>query len=310
MTFPPGSEIGVILTRWSIFTSTVGLLGVSGLASFVLPRDRPETSRITRRLKTAALLFCFLLLLASTADILWRCCCIMGGMAATCPMICPMLLKTHMGHVWMLRVGLGALFLLTLMRDWEWLKTGRLAFAMLLGVCLSWSSHAADQGNFSVHLLIDSLHVLAAGLWIGGLFSLTLALWVESATMSAGYLAASVPRFSTLAGTCIVLLMGSGVYNTWVSLPSIHSFVTTHYGRVLLLKLCVFCVLACCGAVSRYYVVPRLRRHDAGASALFGRWVRYEICLSLIVLGITAVLSETMPPKSMEHNHAATLVNR
>ena len=303
MTFPASSELGLMVTRWFVFVSTVALLGLHGLACFVFPPAREETLRVHRRLKLFALGGCLLLLLAAGADVFLRCSCVLG-MATACSLFCPMMWNTHMGHLWMLRTTLCTVLLLTVMgRDRAWLRWLRLLMAVVLGACLSYSSHAADQGNVTLHLAMDGMHAISAGLWLGGLFSVAFILWLEPVAMSPDYLAEIVPKFSTLAGICIATLMIGGAYNTWVSLPSIPSFWTTPYGRILSLKLVIFGVLACFGALNRYHVVPQIQKRQNGAGVLFKKWIRREVWLGLIILGITALLSETMPPHRMPHNN-------
>jgi len=303
MIFLPHSEGFLILARWLMFMSTVTLLGLFGLACFVFPFSRPETPVLLRRLRLSAIGGCLLLMGAATADIAMRCCCASGSMSRACMLFCPMLELTHMGHLWMFRMGLCIVLLLSMIGGRSWMRGVQGILALLLGGCLSLSSHAADQGNFSLHLVMDMIHAMSAGLWLGGLFCLAFLLWLEPMAMSADYLAETIPRFSTMAGICLGTLMIGGLYNTWVSLPSLSSFLTTPYGRLLSLKLIIFGVLTCCGAMNRYRIVPQVRRLEAGSSALFGKWIRREVWLGLLVLGITAVLSETMPPHSTTHHH-------
>ena len=52
-------------------------------------------------------------------------------------------------------------------------------------------------------------------------------------------LALGVPRFSRLAGLCLLAVAVTGSYNTWTQLGGFSRLVTTAYGRVLIAKLAV-----------------------------------------------------------------------
>ena len=49
-------------------------------------------------------------------------------------------------------------------------------------------------------------------------------------------LRSAVPRFSTVAFTCVVALVVTGTVQSWRQLGSLDALTSTNYGRVLLLK--------------------------------------------------------------------------
>ncbi len=140
------------------------------------------------------------------------------------------------------------------------------------------AGHAASSGKF-VDLAVVTLHVLTAGIWVGGLVVLVaLGRTVEKE---------SVRRFSTLALTAVVVLVATGVLNSLRNLHSFDELFLTRYGVLLLAKLSMIAVTLAAAAVSRTWV-----RRDR----LPGGSVRIEAALTVCVLAVTAVLSMTSPP--------------
>jgi putative copper export protein len=226
-----------------------------------------------------------------------------GSLSQAVLAIHPLLFITHVGHVWIARVVLGMALLLSEGSDRVGLKWLRIVLGVALGVTIALTGHAADHGDFTLHVLMDSVHVIAAGLWVGGLFSLAIALRGKSEAMSPDTLARIIPRFATLAGGALLAVVIGGAVNAWISLPNISSLWSTAYGRILSLKMLAVLLLIAFGAVNRYVVLPRLKNRQAGSGALFAKWIRREVWVALVIIGLTAILCETTPARHAMHAH-------
>lgn len=277
----------IVIIRGLIFLTTLTLLGIYGLECFVL---------VSKRFRGWARRCLLGLLAATAADLLQRIFHMTGSWSQAAQAIHPMLFVTHVGHVWIVRSALvlALLLLESLTSGW---KSLRLMLAMLLGVTIAVTGHAADRGDFTVHVLMDSVHVIAAGLWVGGLFGLAIAPSSEPETIS---------RFSTLAGCSLGAVIIGGAFNTWVSLPTISALWATPYGRILSMKLLAVSVLVVFGAVNRYVVLPDLKSRRTGADVLFKKWIRREVVAALVVIILTAVLTETIPSQHALHTQQET----
>ena len=298
----------IIIIRGLIFLTTLTLLGLYGLECFILGPEAPETRLVFRRLSGWAKGALAGLLLATIGDLLLRAGEMVGSLSGGIHAIPLILTQTHVGHVWMIRGALVIALLLfeSTMSGWRHWK---LTLAMLLGVTIAVTGHAADQRDITVHVLMDSLHVVAAGLWVGGLFGLAIILRGDLEAMPLDTLARMIPRFSTLAGVALMAVVMGGAFNAWISLPNISALWSTAYGRILSLKLLAVSFLVAFGAVNRYVVLPRLKSRQAGAGALFAKWIRREVWVALIVLGLTAILCETMPARHATHHPAKEFVD-
>jgi uncharacterized membrane protein len=164
------------------------------------------------------------------------------------------------------------------------------------------TGHAmAVRDHRALMVLSDTVHMIAVGLWAGGLPVLFWALWAGKATPQTPARAARLmQRFSRVALLSVCLLVPTGVYQSLTHLGELHYLVDSPYGNVLSLKLLLFALMLLCGALNRFYTKPMLLRaatnnsaSDVGAK-LFSR-IGWEGALGVAVLLTTGVLT-TLPP--------------
>jgi putative copper export protein len=154
------------------------------------------------------------------------------------------------------------------------------------------TGHAVAQtGWYAAPLALQAVHVLAAGVWIGGLFvTVVVGLSAPARDPFPGPapVAALVQAFSPFALGGAALLALTGVVTTILYLHAVADLWTSRYGLTLLLKIALVAAVAAAGYVNWQYVRPRLS--SPGAADVLRRTVRIELLLALAVLAITAVL--------------------
>jgi len=198
---------------------------------------------------------------------------------------------TSFGRLSLWRAGIAAGFALVLLLEKRaafsspW-RTAPLAAALLAS--LAGAGHAASGGG-CFFLLVDGCHLLAAGIWPGGL--LPLALFLASGTAEESRRA--VRRFSAVSLVTVALLALSGSINSWHLLGSWQALGTTVYGRLLLIKVTLFIVMIAIGAWNLLILKPRLP--DAAASTSLRRNVKAELVLGMAVVIVVAILGMTPP---------------
>jgi putative copper resistance protein D len=223
---------------------------------------------------------------------------------------------TQYGRVWLLRLLLAGILsggLLLSARRWHgqhrqglWWAEARLASGLL--VTQAWTGHAvASEGITLVwHVTIAALHLLAAGVWLGGLPLLALLLtWAQRADhASAERIAAEATRrFSALGLGSVLLLVVTGVYNTWTLVGTIPALIGTPYGQFLLVKLGLLLPLLGLAIVNLRYFKPRLvrvvaaqqRRQTRETLRRLRRCVLCEAALGAAILLIVGSLGVTPP---------------
>ena len=117
------------------------------------------------------------------------------------------------------------------------------------------AGHAATQSPARLLNLTDQwLHMLAAGVWAGGLIWLLLGL----RNLGGAARAAAVRRFSQLAFAAVAVIAVTGVLRAVPEVGSLGALVSTSFGVTLLIKSSLFVVLMAIAWRNRYRLVPRV----------------------------------------------------
>jgi putative copper resistance protein D len=182
-----------------------------------------------------------------------------------------------------------------------------LALAMSLGLtaALAWTGHAGSTaGEMGIlHLTADTLHLLAAAIWIGGLVSLVLLLSVsrhDQTPAGVSFARVATQRFSTMGIAIVVVVFATGIINAWILVGSWHALIVTGYGRVLMLKVALFAAMLLIAAANRFWLTPRLALPSGSepqyeAVHRLERNSMIEIALALLIFAIVAMLGTLHP---------------
>jgi copper transport protein len=155
------------------------------------------------------------------------------------------------------------------------------------------AGHAAGPSSLRLlNLAAQWAHLLAVGVWIGGLAWLLAGLRGRARTDRR----AVAVRFSKLAGASLAVVVVTGLARSLDELGGLRALLDSGFGRALGVKLALFAGLLLLGAVNRYRLVPALQV-PAGrrAAGRLRRSVRGELWLAAGVLLAAALLSE-LPP--------------
>ncbi len=226
--------------------------------------------------------------------------------------------RTQFGKLWAWRLALMLLFTIAnlfasrkcrnvLWRSWAWQRVGAIIATTLLG-SLAWAGHAgATLGSErSIHLTADAAHLIAAGLWPGGLLPLTLLLVQASRSSEPSLLLAAgaiTRRFSALSLFVVAALAATGLTNSYFLVGSFRALVITGYGRLLTLKLFLFSIMIGLGACNLLRFKPQLalanEQNPAQRDALrkLTRNVIAELCIGTLIVLIVGALGATPPPR-------------
>jgi copper transport protein len=210
-------------------------------------------------------------------------------------------IETGFGQVWLFRALLGlALAGLAIIALRRWSSRLAVPFLLVAGAIAftpALSGHARVEGSLAV--LSDGIHVVAAGVWAGGLAFLALLL-VEAGGDRWSLAATAVPRFSMLAVASVVALVGSGVVSGFLEVRSWHALWETTYGQLLLVKVALLVPLLALGAFNNRVSVPRLKAASASPQVRrnFTRAVGLELVLMVVIVGVTTALIAEPPAKA------------
>jgi copper resistance protein D len=205
------------------------------------------------------------------------------------------LFETRFGRVWICHLVI-ALFLVTA-------SFGRsrraqpaiLILSLLLLASLACIGHAVIGGL--AHEFNQAVHLLAAGLWLGGLAPLGWLLRRARATWDAAtitFTRDAIHHFSRMGYTAVALIAFTGAINSMLLVGGIGAMLNTSYGRLLAVKLLLFLTMVGVALVNRFRLAPRISS-DPAALGVLCRAVAVEQGLGLSILAVVSVLG-TWPP--------------
>jgi putative copper resistance protein D len=207
--------------------------------------------------------------------------------------------ETEFGGIWRLRLIL--LTALPVILIWR-IATKRapssfvpLLFGVVLLASLAGVGHGAMGLGFSewVHLGNQAVHFLAAAVWVGGLYPLYLTLARRDYDFEIKRRV--LRRFSAVGFWAVLLILASGLLNSWFLVGSIHALVFTLYGRVLMLKVFFFLCMVALALFNRLFLMPRLNDQTPGSLRSLLRTVAAEQILAILVVATVSVLGN-LPP--------------
>jgi putative copper resistance protein D len=164
------------------------------------------------------------------------------------------------------------------------------------------TSHAAAQLDDRVPLgLADFAHMLAAGVWIGGIPYFLVALW--RAEDGAAWFRIG-KRFSTIAMAAVALLLAGGIGMAIPYIGSIAAIYGTAYGVMVATKVALLGGLLLLGGMN-FLLVERLRRDPATPILRLKRFAEVEIGVGLTVLFAAASLTSQPPGVDLTTDRAS-----
>ncbi|NYI05485.1 copper resistance protein CopC [Allostreptomyces psammosilenae] len=155
---------------------------------------------------------------------------------------------------------------------WERLGLAVFGGVLAVGLAATWalSGHASVGPAAGWAVPSTVLHLLAAGVWLGGLLAVLLSLRhpadVETARTVGTVPADGVARFSRLAFGCVVVLAVSGLFQGWRQTASWDALFGSEYGLLLIAKTVAVLALVAVAALSRRWTA-RLRTAPTGEAA-------------------------------------------
>ena len=150
--------------------------------------------------------------------------------------------------------------------------------------------HHANVEPRTVALAAASVHVLAAGSWIGGLFHL----WRSSRVASEATLVRMIGAFHLVAFVAVTCLAVTGVVHTLSLVGDAGNLLTTRWGQTLSLKLGLVAGTLTLGYRHWRTATERIR---AGQRQAVSRSMGREVLLAAAVLVVTGLLTVTAPPE-------------
>ncbi len=277
------------VSRLAHYVATTGLFGLCLFAVLAWPIG----PRLLRGFSIAALVSGLAWFAANTMT--------MTGDAAAVldPSMLAVVAGTGFGVVWIARLVLAAALCFMISPR---LKFASLTLAGLLLASISLTGHARSHEGLigDLHIASDSIHLLGAGAWLGGLAALSVLLrGADGSDEALALKARRVAAFSIVGYFAVGGLVASGVINGALIVASPAALVSTLYGRLLLLKVALFGGMLCLALYNRFRISPALEDPRTAAAGFhhLRRNVILEQSLGTAILMVVSVLG-TLDPSS------------
>ena len=292
-----------IASRAAHFTAVLAAFGTLvcrvAIVPLVCARDAgtPTTRLLAHRLANMTLFWLGLALLGGMVWLAAETVAMSGAIAlrdaaASLPVV---LLHTHFGHALLVRCALLALAMPLAGRRADRGRAALGAAIVLVGAAVAvqaFIGHAAAIGGTQGAGLIaaESLHVLAAGAWLGGLPALLLLL----SGLEPAQGAAAADAFFPVGLASVLLLGGTGVFQGTALVGGLPGLFGTSYGIAALVKIGLFALLAGLAALNRFAFAPGMTGDAARPRRLIASIV-LETALGLAVVTAAASIA-SLPP--------------
>ncbi|MCF6325465.1 MAG: CopD family protein [Gammaproteobacteria bacterium] len=217
------------------------------------------------------------------------------SLLAAFPFVEKVVEKSHFGSLWAGR----AIALIIMMILWLFIrkKTPPLSGALLIAASaaiafyISATSHAGDEGLFTLDNLTNSIHIIGGCLWGGAVIAYLVIISTLRQQSNAMHeiICSSADRLTSLATVALALVISTGLLNAWHRLETVAELWQTDYGITLMIKFGFVVMMMVIGASNRFIIIPAMTGKPA-ASGRFQRVLSLDALLFITIICIAAAL--------------------
>lgn len=149
--------------------------------------------------------------------------------------------------------------------------------------------HTVTTGWRPLHALVNSVHVVAGGVWFGGVVTLAAVTWWRSRRGHETRIGELVVRFSSIATIALAAVAIAGLVLAFFVLDGIGDLTGTKWGRTLLLKTGAVTAAAALGAYNHVRLRPAIV--DAPEDPAVRATLRSVLTSEAIILTFVAVVT-------------------
>jgi cytochrome c oxidase assembly factor CtaG/putative copper export protein len=218
------------------------------------------------------------------------------------PALATFLTQFPVGRAWLILVLVGALLTVVCFAVRNRTALAVVTIAAVLGLVplAEDGGHAAGTDTHDAAVTAIWLHTVFAAVWVGGLITLVLL----RSKLPPGRLAAVLPRYSTVALICFVVVAASGFVSASIRVGDLPSLFSP-YGALVIAKVSALALLGVLGALQRRVLVAKVVA--TAAPRWFWILVASELAVMGIASGVAAALARTATPVPAEPPTATAL---
>jgi len=316
-----------VVLRWFNFSLILGLIGMAAVITLVLnpTAHAPDIAAVLhtaqKQILRLAWWFSLMAFLVGLLWMVWQAYALASSVPGDISITATAwqwLSQTRLGLFWWIKQMLLLVLAVSLwpgQRDFE-LETAVqhiFLFVLLLALLVvqSLTSHAsALTPHTTLGIVMDTLHLLAAGLWVGGLLALAVGLLplVRRKDEFFALLKAGWGPFGRMAVFSVGAVLATGIYSTGREIGSVDAMISTFYGKSLMIKMGLMLTVGLFGAINSSILHPRLSaplarllRKPPGWTPLslrhLPRLIITEVGLGLLVLLLAGLVTAAPAPR-------------
>lgn len=152
-------------------------------------------------------------------------------------------------------------------------------------------SHVGAQRWLAIP--VGSLHLLAVGVWLGGLIPLAVSVLGRLPGTEL-----ALPRFSRIALPSFAVILLTGLYQTWRQVGTLPALPATEFGRLLLIKLGGIVLILVLASQARRFVQRSQPLTERPGWPWLRRSLAVEGMLGVAVLAVATVMVNTSPARA------------
>jgi copper transport protein len=208
-----------------------------------------------------------------------------------------MITSSTFGQVWLYQFILTLLLGIFSFRIFAKKNNSSLWIAFIIGIIVivlkAMTSHASTAENKILAITMDSLHLVSASIWIGSLIAMLTFLPLRKKEEGRIFFRGIVHLFFPWGVFLVFILAASGVYSSFLYIPTISSIFHTNYGKVLLGKIILFFVMLLFALVNS--VKARRLKPNGWRFSLWGEAITGLAVLVMVVI-LTNLLTAMSAP--------------
>lgn len=149
-----------------------------------------------------------------------------------------------------------------------------------------------SKGFRPLHAIVNSVHVVAGSIWLGGIVAMAVVLWSRHRAAVPPRALEMVVRFSGIATVALGAVIAAGGVMAFLVLDSIGELFATQWGQILLLKSAAAGLAMLGGAYNHFLLLPALEAEPDDPD-LIDR-LRSVVTSEAILLGFVIVVTASL----------------
>jgi putative copper export protein/mono/diheme cytochrome c family protein len=286
------------LVRGLHLAATLSLLGTVGFLTWMLPAAAAVPGTLRRRLTRLWWVSGVIALLAGMVWFVLQSTAIAGAetLADLRDALPVVALQTRYGNILLVRLGLLLVATVLAVPSGRWTDWARYLALCLTAIALGLQGMIGHAGATSGAIgdglvLSESLHLLAAGIWLGALVPL----WFGLRVLTPDQAAAVCERFTPIGLACVLVLAGTGFCQALELIGSVPGLFGTPYGHFAVLKITLFLLALMLAAINRLWLTDRVAAGAADARRHLRFSICLETCLGLAIVTAAAFMASSVP---------------